>query len=684
MGGSGRRDDAAHSARRRLSGPARPVCGGMQEGRPQAGRSRSRSFRAPAGDRRACAPRSRADERCGRRRLGRPRSFDFCRLRRSSVRVHPCARLGRRDPQYRHRPRAGHRPLRGRADQASVVAHAARHTRRLDGRPGSSRARRRSAPTTELRARARFLASVLPEAARFTRHRRDRPDRRRRASRRARGRAPDADRRRRSAGGPAGARQGRKEDQRRRAGRLARNCNRPRNRGLTDASSQPPSEGRRSPERPPVADRGRGHRDRRPHPRQPGDLGAPSKRSRQGQVPPARTGAEAGRARRDSGARAEPAAAPGRARRRQIGARNRPECGPLEADRLGSRAARVRARPSRRRLAHEPVGDGSELGNRDGCLGDQLGFVQLVLAKSGRPARFLDRRLHVFPRRRRASSHPARGRARPPAGPAGLERAGGGREAHGHPLQDLGQRPRTGGELVSKKKLPQSAQIAITVAVLLLIALVGYFALVKPEKGKAASLSTQIAEQDKQIVEARALLAKAKNAQKVRVADLFRLTKAMPDQPDEAGIILELTNVAHDSGIAFESIAPQASTVLSGYQAVPITVIFDGNFFQLTDFLFRLRNLVDVRRGALVADGRLFTVDSVQFDEGEQKFPEVRATLTIDAYIYGTGATVSAPPQTSTGSPSTTTTTTTTATTTTPSTTTPASTAAPSPTGGTN
>jgi hypothetical protein len=238
---------------------------------------------------------------------------------------------------------------------------------------------------------------------------------------------------------------------------------------------------------------------------------------------------------------------------------------------------------------------------------------------------------------------------------------------------------------VSKKKLPQSAQIAIAVVVLLLIALVGYFALVKPQKGKAASLSTQIADQDKQIVEARALLAKAKNAQKVRVADLFRLTKAMPDQPDEAGIILELTNVARDSGIAFESIAPQASTVLSGYQAVPITVIFDGNFFQLTDFLFRLRNLVDVRRGALVADGRLFTVDSVQFDEGEQKFPEVRATLTIDAYIYGTGATVSAPPQTSTGSPSTTATTTTpTATTTTPSTTTPASTAAPSPTGGTN
>jgi len=202
---------------------------------------------------------------------------------------------------------------------------------------------------------------------------------------------------------------------------------------------------------------------------------------------------------------------------------------------------------------------------------------------------------------------------------------------------------------VSKKKLPQSAQIGIAVVVLLVLAAIGYLGLVKPQKGKAADLSTQIAAQENQIADARALLAKSKDAQKVRVADLFKLTKTMPDQPDEAGIVLELTNVARQSGITFDSIMPQGSTPLSGYQVVPITVIFDGNFFQLTDFLFRLRNLVDVRRGALAADGRLFTVDSIQFGEGKRKFPQVEATLTVDAYIYGTGATVSAPPQATTG-----------------------------------
>jgi hypothetical protein len=238
---------------------------------------------------------------------------------------------------------------------------------------------------------------------------------------------------------------------------------------------------------------------------------------------------------------------------------------------------------------------------------------------------------------------------------------------------------------VTKQKLPQSAQIAITVGAFLLIAIAGYFVAVKPQKSKAASLSAQIAAKDSQISDAQALLAKAKNAQKVHVADLFRLTKAMPDQPDEAGIVLELNAVARESGITFDSITPQGSTALSGYQVVPINVVFDGNYFQLTDFLFRLRSLVDVRRGALAADGRLFTVDTIQFDESPLNFPQIRASLVLDAFIYGTSSTVSAPPQTS--APATTTgpaTTTTSSTTTTAPTTTTPSSAAGSTAGATN
>jgi hypothetical protein len=123
------------------------------------------------------------------------------------------------------------------------------------------------------------------------------------------------------------------------------------------------------------------------------------------------------------------------------------------------------------------------------------------------------------------------------------------------------------------------------------------------------------------------------------VADIFRLTKAMPDQTDMAGILLELNQVAQDTGITFTQITPATVAVaLSGYEAIPITVEFEGNFYELSDLLYRLRNLVDVRHGALDSAGRLFAIDSIDFAEANPPgFPQIKAHLTIDAFVYGIG-----------------------------------------------
>jgi hypothetical protein len=199
------------------------------------------------------------------------------------------------------------------------------------------------------------------------------------------------------------------------------------------------------------------------------------------------------------------------------------------------------------------------------------------------------------------------------------------------------------------KKTPQSVWIAAIVAGLLLAAVLGFFVVVSPQRGKAADLKKQIASTQKQIDDARALVAKAKNAQKVKVADIFRLTKAMPDNPDEAGVLLDLNHIAKSTGIAFNSIAVDPSTTLTGYQVIPLRLEFVGNFYALTDFLFRLRNLVDVRRGALDARGRLFAVDQLALDEGIYAFPRIRAQIKVDAFVYGSGQPGSgAPAQTTT------------------------------------
>ena len=58
-----------------------------------------------------------------------------------------------------------------------------------------------------------------------------------------------------------------------------------------------------------------------------------------------------------------------------------------------------------------------------------------------------------------------------------------------------------------------------------------------------------------------------------------------------------------------------------GYQIVPIAVAFDGNFYELSDFLFRLRTLVGVRRSELQATGRLFSIETIDFGESPERIP---------------------------------------------------------------
>ena len=228
----------------------------------------------------------------------------------------------------------------------------------------------------------------------------------------------------------------------------------------------------------------------------------------------------------------------------------------------------------------------------------------------GRRDRAHARRLHVLACGRRPPAQPARRDPGHRQRPAPAEPAVQGRQRAGRALHDRRRRPQPGGGLV-KRQLPQSVVIALIVVGFVLAAAGGYFMLIGPQRSKASDLDKQIADTNAAIDSARALTLQAKQGAQIRIADVFRLTKAMPDQTDMAGIVLELNQVAQASGITFEQITPSATaTPLSGYVAIPITVEFQGNFYELADFLYRLRNLVDVRHGALDATGRLFAIDT--------------------------------------------------------------------------
>jgi hypothetical protein len=199
-----------------------------------------------------------------------------------------------------------------------------------------------------------------------------------------------------------------------------------------------------------------------------------------------------------------------------------------------------------------------------------------------------------------------------------------------------------------KRKLsPRALSVLIALGAIAIIA-AGMFFLVLPQRHKASSLDKQVVETQKAIEAAR-IAAEPQHVQPIRVANLFKLVKAMPDTPDMSGILLQLNQTASDAGIEFDSITLGAVDVTNP-TVVPIALEFNGNFYDLDDFLFRVRNLVAVRGGSLQATGRLFSVQSIDFGPGVGGFPSINAKLSLNAYVYG------APPATptATGTPTTT------------------------------
>jgi Tfp pilus assembly protein PilO len=255
--------------------------------------------------------------------------------------------------------------------------------------------------------------------------------------------------------------------------------------------------------------------------------------------------------------------------------------------------------------------------------------------------------------------------------------------------------------------LNAKAQIAVVAGGLLLVALIGYFALISPKRSTASSLKQQTAAVQKQI-DANRSTGFMQALPAVRSAGVFSLAKAMPKQVETPNVILQLSWLAAQSGITFDQITPNATPatttttpapLVAGttdpFAVEPIDVQFSGSFYDLVTFLQRLRNLVRVDHGRLDAQGRLFDVSDITFCEipgtscssvsatpataaasaaVQSTFPHVQANLTINAFV----------PQQPQAAPATTDTTST-STTTGTTTTTPAPTsAAPSTSGGTS
>lgn len=180
-----------------------------------------------------------------------------------------------------------------------------------------------------------------------------------------------------------------------------------------------------------------------------------------------------------------------------------------------------------------------------------------------------------------------------------------------------------------------------------------WFLAVSPQQSKADDLDRQVSAAQGELVQRKLELATPSAPLTVKAGDTFRLAKALPDATNMAGMILDLNRLAGRHKLVFTSITPSTPLAATGFVAQPVGIEVQGRFTDVSRFLGDLRGLVRVQKRRLDARGRLYSTTIVNLTEGDNKFPNVKAAVTVESYTFFAPSAAAAPATPSTpGTPS--------------------------------
>lgn len=190
------------------------------------------------------------------------------------------------------------------------------------------------------------------------------------------------------------------------------------------------------------------------------------------------------------------------------------------------------------------------------------------------------------------------------------------------------------------RKLPKSTSIGLIVGGDLVLLLLGWFLLVSPQRSTAQSTARAAQAAEVQIEQAQspatrpAVVTQPKQPE-IQTAYLYKLSKAMPMTTDMPNLLLELNQVVRSAGVQLVSITPTATDPTTGSTAITLSVA--GDFYSLTDLLYRLRSLVAVHNGVLDVSGRLFSITAVGLTpSGTGK--TINGSVSLTAFTFGASA----------------------------------------------
>lgn len=219
-------------------------------------------------------------------------------------------------------------------------------------------------------------------------------------------------------------------------------------------------------------------------------------------------------------------------------------------------------------------------------------------------------------------------------------------------------------------KLQLKSSNALIVAMLAVAALaVAFWMLVlSPKREEASKLGEQVQQLEGSLAQHRQEAASAAEAREEFPANyrqLVVLGKAVPGDDDTASLLVEVNHIADRAGVKFrdlelsgeggESEAPpvaSSATPVSATEAaasllplgakvghaglgvMPYTLVFDGSFFEVADFIKEIDSMVRTESQDVTVDGRLVTLDGFSLAaDANEGFPELDATFAVTTYL---------------------------------------------------
>ncbi len=165
-----------------------------------------------------------------------------------------------------------------------------------------------------------------------------------------------------------------------------------------------------------------------------------------------------------------------------------------------------------------------------------------------------------------------------------------------------------------------------------------YFFLFSPEQKKVADLNTQyltaedtLSQTNTQIRSLQLLQKTAPQAE----SDLIKMHEMLPADDAVPSFIVELASTAKSSGLTWLSDTPETTAAGVPFSVQPIQLEFDGAYFDIEDFLYRLENYVAHRNGQFLVTGRMFSVVSLALNKSLTKdYPDLDLKVTINGYQW--------------------------------------------------